>query len=140
MKELILNADEFGLSRGANRAIVKAWQEGLLTSASLMVGGEGFEAAVALAKENPGLQVGLHLTLVQGRAVVDHPAFPSLTDREGNLPHDPVMAGMRMYFLKSLRRQLKSEIEGQIEKFMGTGLPLSHIDGHLNIHMHPTVF
>lgn len=140
MKQLIVNADDFGLSSGANRAIIRAWQEGILTSTSLMMGGQACDEAVALAKEHPGLQVGLHLTLVQGRAVVDHPHFPALTDKQGNLPHDPVLAGMRMFFIRSLRRQLKAEIEGQIQAFLATGLPLSHIDGHLNIHMHPTVF
>lgn len=140
MKELIVNADDFGLSSGANRAIIKAWREGVLTSASLMVTGEGFEEAVTLARENPGLQVGLHLTLVQGRAALPHGGFPSLADNAGNFPNDPIMAGMRYFFLRPLRKQLKSEIEGQIVKFVETGLPLSHIDGHLNIHMHPTVF
>jgi predicted glycoside hydrolase/deacetylase ChbG (UPF0249 family) len=83
MKELIVNADDFGLSSGANRAIIRAWQEGVLTSASLMVGGSGFEEAVALARENPALQVGLHLTLVQGRAVGARAGFPPLVDSEG---------------------------------------------------------
>jgi hopanoid biosynthesis associated protein HpnK len=140
MKELIVNADDFGLSSGANRAIIKAWQEGVLTSASLMVGAEAAKEAVALARENPGLQVGLHLTLVQGRSVNGRTGFPPLVDRDGYFPHDPVYAGMRYYFVKSLRKQLVAEIEGQITRFLETGLPLSHIDGHLNIHMHPTVF
>ncbi len=140
MKELIINADDFGLSAGANRAIITAWREGILTSASLMVNGAAFDEAVALARENPGLQVGLHLTLVQGKATAPRDDFPSITDREGNFSNDPILAGMRYFFLKSLRRQLRPEIEGQIVKFRGTGLPLSHIDGHLNIHMHPVVF
>ena len=140
MKELIINADDFGLSSGANRAIIKAWREGILTSTSLMVTGEAFDEAVELARENPGLQVGLHLTLVQGRAALSHEGFPSLADSMGDFPNDPVMAGMRYFFLKSLSKQLQREIAGQIEKFLATGLPLSHIDGHLNIHMHPTVF
>ena len=140
MKELIINADDFGLSSGANRAIIKAWHEGILTSASLMVAGEAAAEAICLARENPGLQVGLHLTLVQGRAALGHQGFPSLTDRHGDFPNDAVMAGMRYFFLKSLRRQLKAEVERQIMLFQETGLPLSHIDGHLNIHMHPTVF
>src|SRR5512142_139894 len=118
MKELIINADDFGLSNGANRAIVKAWQEGVLTSASLMVGGNGFEEAVDLARENPGLQVGLHLTLVQGRAVAEHPGFPSIADRDGNFTNDPVHGGMRYFFIKPLRRQLQREIEAQIERFL----------------------
>lgn len=140
MKQLIVNADDFGLSGSVNKAVIKAWQEGVLTGASLMVGGEAFTEAVELARQNPGLQVGLHLTLVQGRSVLDHGGFPSLTDCEGNFPTDPVMAGLRMFFLKSLHRQVHAEVEGQILRFLATGLPLSHIDGHLNIHMHPTVF
>jgi hopanoid biosynthesis associated protein HpnK len=140
MKELIVNADDFGLSSGANRGIIKAWQEGILTSASLMVGGKGFAEAVALARANPALQVGLHLTLVQGRGVMEHGGSPSITDLQGNFSDDPVLAGMRYFFRKHLHSQLYREIEGQIVKFRETGLPLSHIDGHLNIHMHPVVF
>jgi hopanoid biosynthesis associated protein HpnK len=140
MKDLIVNADDFGLSSGANRGIIKAWQEGILTSASLMVGGNAFSEAVALAGANPGLQVGLHLTLVQGRAVTEQDGQQSITDRRGNFTDDPVLAGMRYFFLKSLRSRLYREIEGQIVRFRDTGLPLSHIDGHLNIHMHPVVF
>jgi len=140
MKKLIINADDFGLSTGANRAVIRAWQEGILTSASLMVGGRACEEAISLARENPGLQVGLHLTLVQGRAVLPQEEIPGLTDSEGNLPMDPVGAGMRFFFSGSLKRELYREIEAQILRFREAGLPLSHIDGHLNIHMHPTVF
>lgn len=140
MKELIVNADDFGLSPGANRAILTAWREGILTSASLMVNGAAFDEAVALSRANPGLQVGLHLTLVQGKATATYDGLPSITDREGNFSDDPVMSGMRFFFLKSLRKQLTEEIEAQFRKFMATGIPLSHVDGHLNIHMHPVVF
>lgn len=139
-RRVIINADDFGVSPAVNRAVIKGWQEGVLTSASLMVTGAACDEAVELARQNPGLQVGLHLTLVQGKSVLHHGGFPALTDREGNFPNDPVLAGMRMFFIKPLHRQLASEIEAQIEKFIATGLPLSHIDGHLNIHMHPTVF
>ena len=139
-KSLIINADDFGISAGVNRAVISGWQNGLLTSASLMVTGDAFDAAVLLARKNPGLQVGLHLTLVQGRSAAKHNGLPSLTDHEGNFPNDPVFTGMRMFCLKSLRKQLAQEIEAQIVRFIGTGLPLSHLDGHLNMHMHPTVF
>ena len=137
---LIVNADDFGLSSGVNKAVIKAWREGILTGASLMMGGRACDEAVALAKENPGLQVGLHLTLVQGRGVVPHDGFPSITDRDGNFSNDPVHTGMRFFFIKPLRKQLRREIQGQLDAFTATGLPLSHIDGHLNIHLHPTVF
>lgn len=140
MKELIINADDFGLCHGANRGIIKAWQQGILTSASLMVGGAAFEEAVALAKEHPGLQVGLHLTLVQGSALLPRQGLPALVDANGDFGNDPVLAGMRYFFLKPLRRKLYLEIEAQIVKFLHAGLGLSHLDGHLNIHMHPVVF
>jgi hopanoid biosynthesis associated protein HpnK len=140
MKELIINADDFGLSSGVNRAVIKAWQEGCLTSASLMAGGGAFAEAVSMARDNPGLQVGLHLTLVQGRGVLPYSKFPSIVDRAGNFTIDPVHGGMRYFFVKSLRPQLHREIEAQIVSFRETGLPLSHVDGHLNIHMHPVVF
>lgn len=140
MKELIITADDFGLSSSVNAAVLKGWRQGILTGASLMVGGEAFDEAVAIARENPGLHVGLHLTLVQGRAMLKHKGLPALTDREGKFTDDPVMAGMRYFFLKSLRKQLETEIEEQIVRFKGTGLPLTHIDGHLNMHMHPVVF
>lgn len=140
MKELIVNADDFGLTSGANRAIIKAWRQGILTSTSLMVAGDAFDEAVSLARENPGLQVGLHLTLVQGRAALSHSGFPTIVDGGGNFTDDPVTAGMRYFFIKPLRKQLYQEIEGQIRRFAETGIPLSHLDGHLNIHMHPVVF
>jgi hopanoid biosynthesis associated protein HpnK len=140
MKKLIINADDFGLSTGANRAVIKAFREGILTSTSLMVGGKAFDEAVSLAKENPGLQVGLHLTLVQGRAVLPPREIPGLVDGKGDFPRDPVGTGMRYFFSGSLKRELYREIEAQMLRFRETGLPLSHIDGHLNIHMHPTVF
>jgi len=140
MKKLIVNADDFGLSGGANRAVIRAYQEGILTSTSLMAGGRAFAEAVSLARENPGLQVGLHLTLLQGRAVLPAEELPGLVDREGNFRVNPVVTGMRYFFRRSLRSELQREIEAQILRFQESDLPLSHIDGHLNIHMHPTVF
>jgi len=139
-KQLIITADDFGISASVNRAVIAGWQNGLLTSASLMVTGDACNEAVELARQNPGLQIGLHLTLVQGRSAVRHQGFPALTHHDGTFPEDPVFAGMRMFFLRSLQKQITLEIEAQIEKFLATGIPLTHIDGHLNIHMHPTVF
>lgn len=140
MKELILNADDFGLSSGANRGVIQAWERGVLTSASLMAGGAAFDEAVSLARSCPGLQVGLHLTLVQGSAVLPQHGGPALTDAGGEFGDDAVLAGMRYFFLKPLRKKLYLEIEGQIRRCLDAGIKLSHIDGHLNIHMHPVVF
>jgi len=140
VKQLIITSDDFGLSPGVNAAVEKAWQEGLLTCASIMPGGDAFTEAVAIAKRNPGLQVGLHLTLVQGRAVLPPEQIPGLVDRNGTFGDDPVQAGMRYFFDKGIYKQLRNEIEAQIRAVCDAGIPLTHIDGHLNIHLHPTVF
>jgi hopanoid biosynthesis associated protein HpnK len=140
MKQLIITSDDFGLSTGVNRAVEQAWQDGLLTCASIMPGGSAFDEAVRIAKRNPGLQVGLHLTLVQGRSVLPPESVPELVDRNSCFTDNPVAAGMRYFFDRGIYCQLKREIEAQILKVRDAGILLTHIDGHLNIHLHPTVF
>ncbi len=140
MKQLVITSDDFGLSDGVNRAVEQAWRNGILTSASIMAGGEAFDGALDVARRNPGLQVGLHLTLVQGRPVLPADAIPGLVDERGYFPDNPVAAGMRYYFDRGLRDQLRQEIEAQLARVRDAGIALSHIDGHLNIHLHPTVF
>lgn len=140
MKRLIVNADDFGLSAGVNRAVELAWQQGILTQTSLMAGGAAFDEAIEIAKRNPGLQVGLHLTLVQGRPVLPPEQVPDLVGPDGCFPDNPVLVGMKLFFDPTLRLQLRAEIEAQILKIKQAGMQLSHIDGHLNIQMHPTVF
>lgn len=118
----------------------QAWKNGLLTCASIMPGADAFEEAVKIARRNPGLQVGLHLTLVQGRGVLSPDSIPDLVDKTGCFTNNPVSAGMRYFFDRGLYCQLKREIEAQIVRVLDAGIPLTHIDGHLNIHLHPTVF
>lgn len=118
----------------------QAWQQGILTQASLMAGGDAFDEAVEIARRNPGLQIGLHLTLVQGKPVMPAEKIPGLVAANGCFPDNPVEVGMKLFFDPAIRMQLRCEIEAQILKLKETGLPFSHIDGHLNIQMHPTVF
>ena len=94
----------------------------------------------AFAKRSQHLQVGLHLTLVQGRAVLSPQEIPDLVDATGNFSDNSVTCGFRYFFDRGLYCQLKREIDAQITRVLDTGIPLSHIDGHLNIHLHPTVF
>lgn len=136
---LIVCADDFGMSAGVNEGVVRAHRAGILTDASLMVGGEAFEAAVALAHRYPTLSVGLHLALVQGRPTANVRAIPDLVGTDGMLERNPVKAGLRSFFLPRVRAQVQVEIEAQLQRFLSTGVPLSHVDGHLNIHLHPTV-
>lgn len=139
-RRLIVNGDDFGLSPQVNNGILHAHKQGILTNASLMVTAPAWQEAVSLAKETPSLSVGLHLTLVQGRAVLPPHLLSSVTRPSGNFLDNPTSAGLRYFFLRSARTQLRDECRAQIERFLATGLPLSHIDGHANLHMHPSVF
>jgi hopanoid biosynthesis associated protein HpnK len=138
-KQLIVSGDDFGLSPGTNSGIIKAHRDGILTNASLMVNGSAFAEAVALAHATPSLAVGLHLVLVQGRTTLEPSDIPDLVDRSGAFRNNAPAAGLRYFFVPRLRRQIEREIGAQLERYLSTGLPLSHVDGHLNIHMHPSV-
>ena len=137
---LIVNADDFGASEEVNEAVIRAFKEGALTSASLMVTGAAAEQAVTLARENPGLAVGIHLVTVVGRSVLPHSEIPTLVDDAGNFSDNPTAAGLKYFFSPRARREVRKELAAQFEKFHSTGLPLSHIDGHLHLHVHPVIF
>jgi hopanoid biosynthesis associated protein HpnK len=139
-RRLIVNADDFGRSASINAAVIRAHREGILTTASLMVNEAGFDEAVALARENPRLGVGLHLTLLCGHSALGADKIPGLVNRAGHFTNNPAGAGFRYFFQPRLRRQLRDEIHAQFQKFRSTGLPLDHVNGHLHMHLHPTVF
>ncbi|MGZ4971268.1 MAG: hopanoid biosynthesis-associated protein HpnK [Limisphaerales bacterium] len=139
-RRLIVNADDFGRSHSINQAVIRAHREGILTTTSLMVNEVGFDEAVELARENPKLGVGLHLTTVCGKSVLPPERIPNLVDAKGEFTNNPASAGMRYFFSPACRRQLREEITAQFEKFHATGLPLDHVNGHLHLHMHPAIF
>ena len=139
-RRLIVNADDFGRSQSINQAVVRAHREGILTSASLMVNEAHAAEAVAMARENPGLGVGLHLTLVCGAAALPAGQIPQLAGERGQFSNHPAAAGWRYFASAKCRAQLRLEIAAQFEKFRATGLPLDHVNGHLHLHLHPVVF
>jgi hopanoid biosynthesis associated protein HpnK len=137
---VVVNADDFGRSEEVVAAVIRAHDRGILTSASLMVTGEAADAAVRAARERPGLGVGLHLTLLRGRAVLPPEEIPHLVDHQGCFSGNAFSAGCRYFFGRAARSELAREIRAQFEAFAATGLPLSHVDGHHHLHLHPTVF
>ena len=139
-KRLIVNGDDFGRSPRVNEVVIRAHREGILTSASLMVTGEAFAEAAALAGETPSLAVGLHLVLAGGRAVLPPAEIPHLVDGRGFFLSDPFRAGCRYFFSRAARRELGREMAAQFERFAATGLSLDHVDGHMHLHLHPAVF
>jgi hopanoid biosynthesis associated protein HpnK len=139
VKGLIVTADDFGAAPEVNDAVERAHRDGILSAASLMVAGPAAADAVARAKATPSLRVGLHLVLVEGRPVLPADQVPDLIDASGHFRTDMARAGAAMFFMPSVRAQLKAEIEAQFAAFAATGLALDHVNAHKHFHLHPTI-
>lgn len=139
MKRLIVNGDDFGFSREVNAGIMRAHREGILTSTSLMVADAARDEAAALAKENPGLDVGLHLVVCMGRSVLPAAEIAPVVDELGRFSNHPVRSGLRYFFTPGIRNKLIAECRAQIELHLKLIGYLNHIDGHLNFHVHPAL-
>lgn len=139
MKQLILNADDFGLTRGVNEGIVRAHREGVLTSTTLMANAAAFEDAVERARENPGLGVGCHLVLVGGKAVSPVTEIRSLADRDGYMPESLGLFVARLSAGRIRIDEIERELRAQIEKIRAAGIEPSHLDTHKHTHAHPRV-
>ena len=137
---LIINADDFGLTRGVNRAIAELHEAGALTSATLMATGPAFEDAVAISRAYPTLGVGCHVVLTDGIPVL-HPAeIPSLLGPDGKT----FRASLTDFLLAVLRGKVNPddvarEAQAQIAKLQRAGIDVTHIDTHKHTHMLPQV-
>jgi hopanoid biosynthesis associated protein HpnK len=144
MRRLIINADDFGLTGGVNRAIVEAHEGGVVTSATLMANGQAFDDAIALAQCRPRLGVGCHLVLVDGAPLLDPTAVRSLLDRGGSAGNPHFREGItRFGTLALLGRLRENEIEAeataQIRKLQAAGVKVTHLDSHKHTHTFPRV-
>ena len=138
-RRLIITADDFGAAAPVNAAVALAHRQGVLTAASLMVGAPGAAEAVALARAMPGLRVGLHLVLVEGRPTLPPALVPHLVGADGRFRDNMAAAGATMFFHPAARRELAAEITAQFEAFAATGLTLDHVNTHKHFHLHPTI-
>jgi hopanoid biosynthesis associated protein HpnK len=120
-----------------NRGILRAHRDGILTSTSLMVTAPFAAAAVELARANPSLGIGLHLVLVQGTPASADARATGLATARGGFRESAIPAAIRYFFDPTLRRAVLREVRAQLELYRATGLPLDHVDGHLNVHLHP---
>jgi len=139
MKELILNADDFGLTKGVNEGIIRGYREGILTSTTLMATALAFEDAVERAKENPGLGIGCHLVLTGGTAVSPPEEIPTLADRSGRLPVSLAAFVVRVSSGSIRDEDIETELKAQVEKIRRAGIEPTHFDTHKHTHAHPRV-
>jgi hopanoid biosynthesis associated protein HpnK len=137
--QAVFTADDFGDSRAVNTAVIRTHKNGTLTAASLMTGGQAFQEAADLACENRSMALGLHVVVLAGKAVLPPKEIPHLVDAQGYFRSDPLQAGIYYFFSPTARKELNQEITAQFERFAQIGLPLSHVDGHEHMHLHPAV-
>lgn len=138
MRYLIVNADDFGLHQDINRGIIKGFQEGFITSTSLMCSAPCFEQAVALAKENLQLGIGLHLTLVGGvKPLLPLTQVATLIDEQGVFPADYLLFIKKFISGKINKAEIRAELSAQIERGLAAGLNITHIDSHQHLHVLP---
>ena len=142
MRRLIVNADDFGLTAGVNRAIIEAHTRGIVTSSTLMATGPAFADAVRLAKETPLLSVGCHVVLIDGVPVLDAARLPTITSRNSR----PARFGhsLKSFAARALTRRLnpaeiEAETTAQIRKIQSAGISVSHIDSHKHSHLFAAV-
>ncbi len=126
--KVLFNADDFGLTKGITDGIIKAHIEGVINSTTLMMNGLTVDYAVAQAKENPSLNIGIHLVLTWGKPLANH--VPDLVNANGTFKYNNTFASMQAPNLL----QVEQEWEAQIQAFLKTGLSLHHIDSHHHVH------
>lgn len=139
MKRLIVNADDFGFTSGVNRAVVRAFKTGIVTSTTIMANGEAFEDAIELARANPGLGVGCHLAVVGGRPVAPQADIGSLMDSGGVLPKSLTRLMFKLARGSVSTDELIIEFRAQLQRVVQTGIRLTHLDTHKHSHTHPKV-
>ncbi|MGC2195175.1 MAG: ChbG/HpnK family deacetylase [Terriglobales bacterium] len=139
MRRLIINADDFGLTLGVNRAIGEAHEQGIVTSATLMANSLAFAEAVQLAKSCPSLSTGCHVVLLDGKPLVDPARLSSLVDaKNGNAFRNGVSGfAVRALFGRIDPDQVEAETIAQIRKLQCHDMSVSHLDSHKHTHMFP---
>jgi hopanoid biosynthesis associated protein HpnK len=141
VRRLIINADDFGLTRGVNRAIVEGYELGIVSSATLMANGEAFDEAVSMSKARPGLGVGCHVTLVGGAPQLDASQVRTLLRNQARdngcarFPESLSAFAFRAITKRLSPAQIEAEATAQIRRLQSSGIVVSHLDTHKHTHM-----
>jgi predicted glycoside hydrolase/deacetylase ChbG (UPF0249 family) len=140
---LIVNADDFGLTVGVNRAIIESCNDGIVTSATLMATGARFDDAVQHAQTAPKLSVGCHVVLVDGSPVSSPASVDTLLAIRSAEP-DKFFSRLSAFSARAMlggfdRDQLISEIVAQIKKIQAAGIHVTHLDTHKHAHVLPEI-
>ncbi len=140
MPRLIVNADDFGLTAGVNRAILELHQAGVLSSATLMSRAPATDEAIEIARATPSLGVGCHVVLVDGFPTLAPAQIPTLADPRTGRLHPTLSAFLKRVLAGNIRaEEIEIEARAQIQSLQSRGVTLTHIDTHKHTHMFPRV-
>ena len=139
MKRLLVNADDFALRAGVTDGIIEAHRQGIVTSTSIIAAGADFEHAAEQARACTGLDVGVHLTLVEENPVSDPRRIASLVQDDGRLPRNyaALLAGVALRRIRL--SDIETELRAQVEKCVRAGLTPTHLDSHQHVHALPAI-
>jgi len=142
VRRLIVNADDFGLTPGVNRAIAKAHTHGIVTSSTLMATGPAFGDAVQLSKQLPQLSVGCHVVLIDGQPVLAADRLRTITSENSGSAR--FRDGLKSFAFRALADRLdpaeiEAETSAQIRKIQSAGITVTHLDSHKHTHSFPAV-
>ena len=137
MRRLIVNADDFGLTSGVNRAIVEGNRSGIVTSATLMANAKATDAAIDLAKAERDLKTGCHVVLIDGAPLAAN--LPSLTNGSSRFRNSLKQFALAAVRKEIVAEEIQQEAEAQIRRLQLRGITLTHLDSHKHTHMFPHV-
>jgi chitin disaccharide deacetylase len=137
---LIINADDFGLTKGVNRAVAELHRAHALSSATLMATGLAFDDAVAVALANPALGVGCHVVLTDGVPVSDPRNIPTLMGADGKSFRPSLVDFIQALLRGRIREEeIEREAFAQVQKLLVAGIAVTHLDTHKHAHLFPAV-
>ena len=148
MRRLIVNADDFGMTPGINRAIVEGCDQGIITSTTLMSTSRAFDDAIVRARElqvrKPQFSIGCHVVLLDGESLLPRERVSTLLDapkNDGTRQLRTKLSGFARAALsgKLNAGEVEAEADAQFERIQAAGLALSHFDSHKHAHMFPGV-
>jgi chitin disaccharide deacetylase len=134
---LIVNADDFGLTSGVNRAIIEGNRSGIVTSATLMANARATDAAIDLAKAQPSLKIGCHVVLIDGLPLTAN--LPTLTNGAPRFRSSLKQFAIAAVLKQIAAEEVQREVEAQIRKIQSRGITLTHLDSHKHTHMFPHI-
>lgn len=134
MRKMIINADDFGLCAGVNRAVMQAHTQGVLTSATIMANMPGFDEAVEMAGKIGNLGIGVHLNVVEGKPVSTNSLISRLVDDDGRFKYKPGKLAIKCMLGQDNLKAVEIELSAQIEKVINSGIKPTHLDSHKHFH------